>query len=85
MVVLSSTFTLIGLFYITVYILKTKLHWLKLACIVCLLMFYYTIYLYGSGNWGLLAIMQKVSFTSVMLLILGLEYLSRADDFEQSA
>ncbi len=83
MVTISSTLFLIGLFYITVFILKTKLHLLKFACIICLLTFYYTLFLYGSGNWGLLAIMQKVSFISSMLLVLGLEYFTRQEDFKQ--
>lgn len=83
MVTISSTLFLIGLFYTTVFILKTKFHVLKFACIICLFTFYYTLFLYGSGNWGLLAIMQKVSFISSMLLILGLEYFSKQEDFNQ--
>jgi hypothetical protein len=84
MVILSSTLSLMGLFYITVFIYKTRLHLLKFCCILCLLTFYYTLYLYGSGDWGLLAIMQKVSLISAMLLILGLEYFTRPEDFKQS-
>ena len=83
MVTISSTLSLLGLFYITVFILKTKLHLLKFCCIICLLTFYYTLYLYGSGDWGLLAIMQKVSFISSMLLVLGLEYFTKYEDFKQ--
>ena len=83
MVTISSTMSLLGLFYITVFILKTKLHLLKIFCIICLLTFYYTLYLYGSGNWGLLAIMQKVSFIILTLLILGLEYFTKQEDFKQ--
>ena len=83
MVIISSTLFLIGLFYITVYILKTKLHLLKFCCIICLMIFYYTLYLYGSGNWRLLAIMQKVTFISSMLLILGLEYFTKEENFNQ--
>ncbi|MFK7770836.1 MAG: hypothetical protein AB8F94_01810 [Saprospiraceae bacterium] len=82
MVIVSSTLFLVGLFYITVYILKTKLHFLKLACIICLLIFYYTLFLYGSGNWGSLAIMQKVSLIGSMVLILGLEYFTKEEDFK---
>ena len=83
MVTISGTLFLIGLFYITVFILKTRLHLLKFSCIFCLLTFYYTLYLYGSGDWGLLAIMQKVSFISSMLLVLGLEYFTKFEDFKQ--
>ena len=85
MVTLSSTLFLLGLFYITVYVLRTKLHMLKISCIICMLVFYYTLFLYGSGNWGLLAIMQKVSFGCSMLLALGIEYFSRAEDFTRAA
>ena len=81
MVIISSTLFLIGLFYITVFILKTKLTIFKFSCIICLLMFYYTLFLYGSGNLGLLAIMQKVSFICSMLLVLGIEYFTKPEDF----
>ena len=84
MVTVSSTLTMIGLFYITVFILKTKLHWLKFFCIGSLLIFYYTLYLYGAGDWGFLAVMQKVTFLCFMILILTIEYFTRGEDFQQS-
>ena len=83
MVTISSTLSLIGLFYITVFILMTRLHLLKFSCIICLLTFYYTLYLYGSGNWSLLAIMQKISFICSMLLVLGIEYFTKQENFKQ--
>lgn len=83
MISISSTLSLVGLFYITVFTLKTRLHLLKISCIICMLTFYYTLYLYGSGDWGLLAIMQKVSLISSILLILGLEYFTQKEDFKQ--
>jgi hypothetical protein len=83
MIVISSTLSLLGLFYITVFTLKTKLHVLKVSCIVCMLTFYYTLFLYGSGDWGLLAIMQKVSLVFSILLILGLEYFTSKEDYKQ--
>jgi len=81
MVIISSTLFLMGLFYLTVFIFKTKLHLFKFSCILCFLIFYFTLYLYGSGNLGLLAIMQKVSFICSMLLILGIEYFTKLEDF----
>ncbi len=84
MVTVSSTLTMIGLFYITVSILKTKLHWLKFFCIGSLLIFYSTLYLYGAGDWGLLAVMQKVTFLCFMILILTIEYFTRGEDFQQN-
>jgi hypothetical protein len=81
MVTVSSTLFLIGLFYITVFSLKTKLHFLKHCCIICLLLFYYTLFLFGCGNLSLLPIMQKVAFISSMVLVLALEYFTKSDDF----
>jgi hypothetical protein len=83
MIIISSTLFLMGLFYITVFILKTKLHLFKFFCIICMLTFYYTLYLYGTGNWGLLAKMQKISLIGSMILVLGLEYFTKEEDFIQ--
>ncbi|MCB9278678.1 MAG: hypothetical protein H6562_07180 [Lewinellaceae bacterium] len=82
MVTVSSTLTMLGLFYITVFILKTKLHWLKFFCIGSLLIFYATLYLYGAGHWELLAVMQKVSFICFVFLVLTIEYFTSDADFQ---
>lgn len=82
MVTLASTMFLIGMFYITVFILKSKLHFLKILCIVCLLVFYYTLYLYGSHSLRYLPIMQKVTFSGTIFLVLVLYYFTRKEDFE---
>ena len=84
MVTVSSTLSMLGLFYITVYVLKTKLHWLKFFCVGSLLIFYSTLYLYGAGDWGLLAVMQKVTSLCFMLLVLTIEYFTRGEDFQQN-
>ena len=84
MVTLSSTLSMLGLFYITVFILKTKLHWLKYFCIGSLLIFYSTLYLYGFGRWGLLAVMQKVTFICFIFLILTIEYFTSGEDFQDT-
>lgn len=83
MVTVSSTLTMLGLFYITVFILRTNLLWMKLFCIASLVIFYFTLYLYGAGDWGLLAIMQKITFLCFMSLVLTIEYFITSDDFEQ--
>lgn len=80
-ITISSTLYLISLFYITVYIFMSRLHVFKLMCAMCLLIFYYTLFLYGSGNYELLAIMQKVSFASKILLILSLHYYVEKEHF----
>lgn len=81
MVTISSTLAMLGIFYITVFTLKTKLHLIKIFCILSMLIFYFTLFLYGLGDWGLLAIMQKVAFTVSMLLVLVLEYFTKQTDY----
>lgn len=80
---ISIILTLIGLFMITVFILKSKLHLLKFCCIICLLTFYCFFFLFGFGYLGLAFIMQKVYNISAMLLVLGLEYFTKNEDFIQ--
>lgn len=80
---ISIIITLIGLFMITVFILKSKLHLLKFCCMICLLTFYCFFFLFGFGYLGLAVIMQKVYNISAMLLVLGLEYFTRYEDFIQ--
>ena len=79
--VLSIILTLIGLFVITVFVLKSKLHVLKWCCIICLLTYYVFFTFYGFGYLGFAMIMQKVYNISSMLLVLGLEYFTKQEDF----
>jgi hypothetical protein len=79
--VISIILTLIGLFIITAFILKSKLHLLKFCCIFCLLTYYCFFALFGFGYMGLSVIMQKVYVISSMLLVLGLEYFTKYEDF----
>jgi hypothetical protein len=81
--VISIILTLIGLFTVTVFILRSKLHLLKFCCIICLLTFYCFFFLFGFGYLSLAVIMQKVYNISSMLLILGLEYFTKDEDFIQ--
>lgn len=81
--VISIILTLIGLFTITVIILKSNLHLLKFCCIICLLTYYCFFCVFGLGYLGLSVIMQKVYIVSSMLLVLGLEYFVKYEDFIQ--
>lgn len=85
MITAASTLFLVSLFYITVFILKSKLHLFKPLCIICLLIFYYTLYLYGLRKYGLLPLMQKITFASTIILIVILEYFTKKEDFESAA
>ncbi|MCV2486458.1 hypothetical protein OD917_16100 [Flavobacterium sp. SH_e] len=78
---ISIILTLFGLFTITIFILKSKLHLLKFCCIICLLTFYCFFFLFGFGYLDLAVIMQKVYNASSILLILGLEYFTKYEDF----
>ncbi|MPR37032.1 hypothetical protein GBK04_27775 [Cytophagaceae bacterium SJW1-29] len=78
---ISIVFTLFGLFTITVFILKSKLHFLKVFCIICLMTYYCFFFVFSFGYWILAAIMQKVYVISSMLLVLGLEYFTKYEDY----
>lgn len=80
---ISIVLTLFGLFMITVFVLKSKLHLLKFCCIICLLTFYCFFFLFGFGYLSSAIIMQKVYNVSSMLLILGLEHFTKQEDFVQ--
>jgi len=83
MITIASTMTLISIFYITVFVLKSRLHLFKFLCVACLLVFYCSLYIYYSGTYlKFLPIMQKVTFGSTIILILGLEYFTKNEDFE---
>ena len=69
------------IFIVTVFILKTRLHLFKFFCVVCLVIFYYSIYLWAINEWDLLPTMQKINFINSTLLILGLEYFTKQKDF----
>lgn len=81
--VISIILTLIGLFIITGFILKSKLHLLKFCCVICLLTYYCFFSLFGLGYLGLSVIMQKVYIISSVLLVVGLEYFTKYEDFIQ--
>ena len=81
MLIISTTLFWTCIIIITVFILKTKLYLFKFFCIISLLIFYYSVYLWAISDWSLLPIMQKVNFVSSTLLILGLEYFTRNEDF----
>ena len=78
---ISIVLTLLGLFVITFFVLKSKLHLLKFCCIICLLTYYCFFFLYGLSYLGLAFIMQKVYSLSSILLVLALEYFTKYEDF----
>jgi hypothetical protein len=65
----------------TIYMLKTKLHILKFFSLLCLVIFYASIYFWATNNWEVLPAIQKLNFINSTLLILGLEYFTEREDF----
>ena len=78
---ISIVLTLFGLFIITFFVLKSKLQLLKFCCIICLLTYYCFFFLYGFSYLALAVVMQKVYSISSILLVLGLEYFTKYEDF----
>jgi len=78
MTTIASIFALITLFYISVFIFKSKLSFFKFLSIACLLVLYLNNYIYYSRNLlDVLPIMQKISFLLIIIWILGLEYFTK--------
>ena len=71
------------MFIVTVLIFKTKLHLFKFLCVVCLAVFYYSIYLWATNKWNVLPTMQKLNFINSTIIILLLEYFTKQEDFAQ--
>ena len=82
-VMLASTCALVSLFYITVFLFRSKLVYMKVLSVICLLCFYGSNYMYYTRTYlELLPIMQKVTILLVVVWILGLEYFTTAADFQ---
>jgi hypothetical protein len=79
----SIVLTLFGLFIITYFVLKSKLHLLKFCCIICLLTYYCFFFFYGFNYLELAFVIQKVYSICSILLVLGLEYFTKYEDFVQ--
>jgi hypothetical protein len=83
MIPIVSTLSLISCFYITIFILKSKLHFLKFLSIACLLIFYVCIYMYFTRSYlEFLPIVQKISFLIDIIWVLSLEYFTSKEDFQ---
>lgn len=82
MIVIASILFLISLFFVTTTVFRSNLKLFKFMCVTCLIIFYYTLYVYGSGDYVLLPYVLKVTFGSMLILICSLEYFTKKDDFE---
>jgi hypothetical protein len=81
MIPITSTTFLTALFIITYFIIKSRHNYLKVLCVLCMLLYYLTMFVYGTGNWELLAVLQKTTFIFSSAVILSLEYFTQKEDF----
>lgn len=84
MLAISNTLFWACMICITVYILKSNLIYFKIYSVICLLIYYFAMYLYISKDWNSLVIVQKLNNLSAVILILGLEYFTEKKDFANS-
>ena len=83
MVTAAGTLALISMFYITVFIFKSRLHLFKVLSVICLLVFYCCNYFYYTRSYlDILPVLQKVLFALAITWILCLQYFTTAADFE---
>ena len=79
----SGTLLMVSLFYITVFILKSKLNGLKVLAAAGMLLLYGTSFIYYSSTYlEILPVMQKLLLITVVIWLLSLEYFTNRADFE---
>ena len=82
MVTIATTLGLVSLFYIAVFVFKSKLLFFKIFGVVCLLVSYVCNYMYYTSSYlKFLPIVQKVTIFMVIAWILGLAYFTTKEDF----
>lgn len=80
---MCSILILLALFYITVFLLKSRLHLLKIFSVLNLLLFYFCNFMYFARfHLEFLPIVQKILLLSNISLITLLYYFTSADDFK---
>lgn len=83
MTTLASVFALVALFYVTLFLFRSKLVAFKLLSAVCIAVLYLNNYIYYTHHYiEILPLMQKISFLLVIGWVLGLEYGTKKADFQ---
>ena len=84
MLTISGALVLLSLFYITVFVFKSRLTYLKILAGICILLFYFTNYLYYTrSRLNLLPVMQKITLLAGLIWLLYLHYFTKCEDFER--
>lgn len=82
-VTVSGTLLMLSLFYIAVFVFRSKLHFFKILSVLSLLSLYVCTYVYFTQH-GLayLPVLQKLNLGLSIALVLGLEYFAKSVDFK---
>jgi hypothetical protein len=82
MTTVSSVLGLVALFYILVFIMKSKLTLFKLLTLVTMLLLYFNNYIYYTQHWlHILPILQKITIFIVLIMMLCLDYFTEGAPF----
>lgn len=82
-ITIASSFSLLAIFTILVALYKSRLNALFFFGICCLLISYFTNYIYYTKQFlELLPVMQKLSFAVIAIWFLALEYFTTNESFE---
>ncbi len=74
---------MIALFYLMVFIFKTRFLWFKALSVACLAALYFSAFIYYTQIWlHLLPTMQKVEWVLIAAWMLSLEYFTEKADFK---
>jgi len=85
MVEISGTAALVSMFYITVFLFKSRFFWCKLLAVLCMLLFYTTVFVYNARfHLEILPVLQKTLLLFISSWFVCLENLTTADDFKNS-
>jgi len=86
MITIASTLVLISMFYITVFVFKSRLHLFKILSAVLLLVSYGCNYIYYSRNYvEFLPISQKSALVITIVWVLSLQYFTAIADFQSKS
>ena len=84
MTTVSSILGLVALFYILVFIVKSKLTLFKILTLLTMVLLYANNYIYYTQQGlSILPIMQKITLFISLVLMLCLDYFTTKDDFKQ--
>ncbi|WP_259016660.1 hypothetical protein [Emticicia fluvialis] len=80
---IACVFGMLAMFYLFVFVLRSRLRLLKLNAFICLFFLYLNAFLYYASIWLVaLPIAQKISYVFLITWVLGLEYVATPEDFE---